>query len=118
MKPEEQEFRLIHRLGTVEPIVGEEKRTTRTFRIPGTKLFVVATVFFTDESLYVQGQYDSISLQVSISTRSKFDPVNSLHYAEAEAMYSKSYAARVYTLFKIRGRPKLIMMECRREAKN
>jgi hypothetical protein len=117
-KPEEQEFVLVRRLGTFEPVVGEEERTTRAFPIPGSKLFAVASVFYTDESLYVEGHYDSISLQVSISTRTKFDPINSLHNAEAEVMYSKPYAARVYTPFKINGRPKLIVLECRRETKN
>ena len=116
-KPEEQEFVLVRPLGTFEPVVGEEERTTRAFRIPSTKLFAVASVFYTDESLYLEGQYDSVSLQVSVSTGTKLDPVNSLHSAEAEVMYSKSYAARVYTPFKIKGRPKLIVMECRRETK-
>jgi hypothetical protein len=94
---------LVRRLGTFEPVVGEEERTTRAFRIPSTKLFAVASVFYTDESLYVEGRYDSISLQISVSTGTKLDPVNSLHNAEAEVMYSKSYAARVYTRSRSRG---------------
>lgn len=116
--PQQQEFVLERRLGTFEPLIGEEERTTRAFRIPGTKLFAVASVFYTDESIQVADQYDAISLQISISPTAKHDPINGLHSAEAEVTYRPPYAVRVYTLFKVRGRHKLIVMECRSDAKS
>lgn len=112
--PDEQLFVFVRELGRFKPVVGEEERTTHAFRIPGTKLFAVASVFYTDESLQIAEHYDAISLQVSISKKAKHDPINSLNTAEAEVIYRKPYAARVYTLFKVRGRPALIVMECRR----
>jgi hypothetical protein len=114
----QQEYVFERRLGTFEPVVGEEERTSRAYRIPGTKLFAVASIFFTDESIQVPEHYDSMSLQLSISRKAKHDPLNSLHTAEAETIYRIPYASRVYTPFKIRGRHKLIVMECRREAKS
>jgi hypothetical protein len=100
--PERQEFILSRRLGTFKPVVGEEERTTHAFRLPHTKLFVVASVFFTDESMQVGEYYDSISLQILVSTRKKHDPIHSLRYAEAEQIYRTPYVARVYTPFTIR----------------
>jgi hypothetical protein len=117
-KPEEQEFVLSRWLGKFEPVVGEEERTTHAYRIPGTRLFAVASVFYTDESMQVAEMHDSISLQVSVSRKAKHDPINSLNTAEAEVMYGAPYVARVYTPLRVRGRPKLIVMECRREAKD
>jgi hypothetical protein len=110
--PERQDFVLTRRLGTFEPLVGEEERTTRVFRLPGIKLFVVASVFYTDESI---GIGESVSLQVSVSSKRKFDPLHSLRNAEAEVVYRPPYVARSYLLLKVRGRPKLIMIECRRD---
>ena len=116
--PQEQVFILERRFGTFEPLVGEEERTTRAFRIPGTRLFAVASVFYTDESIQIADTYDAISLQLSISLKAKHDPINSMHSAEAEVTYRPPYAARVYILFKVRGRNKAVVMECRREAKS
>ena len=113
---EEQIVLPVKRLGTFETVVGEEERTVRSFRIPGTKLFAVASVFYTDESMRLEDNFYSISLELTISRRAKRDPLNSLYYAEAEAMSVTPNVARVSTLIKIRGRPTMIVMECRREA--
>lgn len=113
----EQGFVLEKLLGTFNPVVGEEERTNRFFRIPGSNLFAVASVFFTDESIQVTDHNDSISLQIAVSRKAKFDPVNSLQNSEAEAIYTKPYAVRVYTLMRVKGLPKLLMLECRRDEK-
>jgi len=116
--PEDQDVVPVRRFGTFETVRGEEERTTRAFRIPGTRLFAVASVFYTDESMRLEDNYYSISLQLSISRTSKHEPFKSLHYAEAEAMSTTPNAARVFSLFKVKGRPKMVVMECRREAKS
>lgn len=113
---EEQIVLPVKKLGTFETVVGEEESTVRSFRIPGTKLFAIATVFYTDESMRLEDNFYSIPLELTISRRAKRDPFNSLYYAEAEAMSVTPNVARVSTLFKIRGRPTMIVMECRRDA--
>jgi hypothetical protein len=117
-------FSLQHHFGSrsyslcPQPTFVRNIASTRGRPIPGTRLYAVASVFYTDESMRVAEHYDSISPQLSISGRARHDPLKSLHNAEAEVMYTTPYAARVYTPFKVRGRPKLLVLECRREAKD
>src|SRR5687768_15196913 len=55
----------IQTLGKLETVVGEEESTTRTYRIPKTKYFLVANVFYTDEGLSSSDiNEDSVSLQL------------------------------------------------------
>lgn len=101
-------------LGSFDTVLGEEERTTKAFRLPGTKLFVVAAVFYTDESMGSPEGSDSMSLDLTLSKSRRRDVLRSLSFADAE-MPAKVPVGRVTMLVKLAGKPKLVLMECRRQ---
>ena len=102
------------KLGTFDPVVNEEELTTRSFRLPNTKLYVIASVWYTDESMGGEDSQDSIMLQLTISPKPKRDIFAGLQFAEAEVLSRNFEVARATTIYKSRGRSFLITMECRR----
>ena len=100
-------------LGAFDTVAGEEELTTRIYRLPKSKLYVVASVWYTDESLDSTKGADSISLQLTISRRPKRDILHSQIYADAELPVSGFDVARVTTLVTTAGRKWFIVMECR-----
>ena len=100
-------------LGTFDTVVGEEKLTSRTYRLPNTKLYVIASVWFTDESLASTKGADSISLRLMISTQPTSDMLRSLIYADAEMPLNGFDVGRVTTLVKTGNRTRVVIMECR-----
>ena len=101
-------------LGSFDTVVGEEERTTKAFRLPGTKLFVVAAVFYTDESMGSPEGSDSMSLELTLSNSRRRDVLRSLSFADAE-IPAKASVGRVSMLVKLAGKPRLVRMECRRQ---
>jgi len=101
-------------LGSFWTVVGEEELTTRAFRLPRTSLFVVASVFYTDESMASEKGQDSVSLEVALSKGKDRDVLRSLSWAEAEMPLGTFDVGRVTMLIKVNGRPKLVVMECRK----
>ena len=99
-------------LGQFDSIVGEEDLTTKSYRIPKSSLFVVASVFYTDESMGTDSNRDSVSLQLSIQREAKRDLLNSVQYAEAEVMSPNLDVARVSTLVRIGKRSLIFVMQC------
>lgn len=57
----------VKELGTFDTVIAEEERTVRTYRLPQSKLFIVASVWHTDESMASEKGRDSISLQLLVS---------------------------------------------------
>lgn len=98
-------------LGTFDTVIGEEERTIRAFRLPGTKLFVVGAVFYTDESMASEQGSDSMSLELTLSHNARRNVLRSLSFADAE-MPLKVSVGRVSMLIKVTGRPHLVVMEC------
>ena len=101
-------------LGMFDTVAGEEELTTRTYRLPRTKLFVIASVWYTDESLASDKGADSISLQLTISNRPKRDLLRSRLYADAEMPVVGFDVGRVTTLVKTTHRTQVVIMECRK----
>jgi len=101
-------------LGTFDTVIGEEELTTRSYRLPKTKLFVVASVWYTDESMAGASGRDSMSLQLEISRTSKHQIPSALQFAEAEVLSFHFEVARVTTIFKTQQRSFYIVMECRK----
>jgi hypothetical protein len=101
-------------LGSFDTVIGEEERTTKAFRLPGTRLFVVAAVFYTDESMGSPERSDSMSLELTLSKSGHRDVLRSLSFADAE-MPAKVSVGRVSMLVRLAGKPKLVLMECRRQ---
>ena len=50
-KASQAKFSELKELGTFDTVSGEEELTMRSYRLPGSKLFVIASVWYTDESL-------------------------------------------------------------------
>ena len=104
-------------LGTFDTVIGEEELTTRSYRLPVTKLYVVASVFYTDESMAGENSQDSLSLELTVSRLPKRDILSSLRYAEAEVLSLNFEVARVSTIFKTQRRSFYIVMECRKHTR-
>lgn len=101
-------------LGTFDTVVGEEELTTRTYRLPNSKLFVIASVWYTDESMASTKGADSMSLQLMIASRGTRDVLRSLAYADAEMPVNGFDVGRVTTFIKTANRSRVVVMECRK----
>ena len=99
-------------LGIFKTVIGEEMSTTVAYRLPGTRMFVIANVFYTDESMVG----DSIYFNLSISRVGRYDVLSSLRHASSEVLDRNFEVARVVTLFRYRSRRLYLVMECRRQA--
>ena len=102
-----------HAVGTFDTVIAEEERTVRAFRLPGTKLFVVASVFYTDESMASDQGSSSTSLELTLSRTPHRRILRSISFADAE-FPTQAQVGRVSLLTRITGKPQLIVMECRR----
>jgi hypothetical protein len=101
-------------LGAFDTVMAEEELTTRAFRLPGAKLYVVASVFYTDESMASEHGSDSVSLELTLSRGRKRDVPRSLNWAEAEMPLNGFDVGRVSMIVRVSGLPKVVMMECRK----
>src|SRR4051812_319701 len=90
-------------LGTFTTVIAEEELTTRAFRLPGTKLYVVASVFYTDESMASERGADSVSLELTLSRGRKRDVLRSLSWAEAEMPLNGFDVGRVSMIVRVDG---------------
>lgn len=101
------------RLGVFETTMAEEELTTRTYPLPKTKLFVVASVWYTDESMASKRGADSISMQLFVATKPKRDLQNALVYSDAEMPLNGFDVGRVTAMAKTVRRTFILMMECK-----
>src|SRR5262245_22108959 len=99
-KPEQFEGLKGMALGSFDTVIAEEQLTTKIFRLPKTPLFVIASVWYTDESLASEKGADSVSLELMISKSRKRDLVKALYYADSELPYADFDVARVTNLVK------------------
>ncbi len=104
-------------LGTFDTVVREEELTSKAFRLPGTELFVVASVWYTDESMAGKDSQDSVSLGLTISRNPQRDILSSLRHAEAEMLMKNFEVARVTTIFKTEKHSFYLEMECRKNTR-
>ena len=105
-------------LGKFTTVLAEEELTTKAFRLPGTRLFIVASVFYTDESMASEKGSDSVMLELALSTGQKRDVLHSLSWAEAEMQLHDFEVGRVEMLVKSGARPRLVIMECRKDVRH
>ena len=101
------------RLGIFDTTIAEEELTTRIYPLPKTNLFVVASVWYTDESMASKRGADSISMQLFVSTKPKRDLRNSLVYSDAEVPMNAFDVGRVTAMAKTGRRTYILMMECK-----
>ncbi len=112
-KPAQCEHLQGKQLGTFDTVIAEEQLTTKMYRLPKTKLFVVASVLYTDESMASKKGADSISLQLSVSTKRKRDILKNLVYSDAEVPLNGFDVGRVTAMIKTGRRTFMLMMECK-----
>ena len=105
-------------LGTFQTVIAEEELTTKAFRLPRSNLFIVASVFYTDESLASEKGSDSISLELVLSSSRKRNVLRSRGWAEAEIPLNGFDVGRVTMMIKARGHPELVVMECRKDVRH
>ena len=113
-KPANLKFSEAKKLGEFDSVMAEEELTTRIYRLPGTRLFIIASTWYTDESLASEKGADSVSLELSVSAYRKRDIPRSLVFADAETPVNGFDVGRVMTMVKTGGRTQMIIMECRR----
>ncbi len=101
------------RLGIFDTTIAEEELTTRIYPLPKTNLFVIASVWYTDESMASKRGADSISMQLFVSTTPKRDLQKSLVYSDAEVPLNAFDVGRVTAMAKTGGRTFILMMECK-----
>jgi hypothetical protein len=104
-------------LGSFDTIIAEEELTTKAFRLPRTALFIVASVFYTDESMASEKGSDSVSLELALSKGKQRDVLRSLSWAAAELPLSTFDVGRVTMLIKVNGRPQLVLMQCKKDVR-
>ena len=104
-------------LGSFPTVIAEEELTTRAFRLPRTGLFIVTSVFYTDESMASEKGQDSISLELALSRGKQRDVLGSLSWAEAEMPLSTFDVGRVTMLIKVNGHAQLVLMECKKDVR-
>ena len=101
------------RLGIFDTTIAEEELTTKIYPLPKTNLFVVASVWYTDESMASKRGADSISMQLVVSTKPKRDLRNSLVFSNAEMPLNAFDVGRVTAMARTGRRTFMLMMECR-----
>ena len=104
-----------HLIKSVEfiPKMGEEELTNKTLNLPGSRQFVIASVFPTDESMAsAQGQ-DSIRLGLAVSRKKLPQAFGATNNAVAEAtLYEAFDTARVETNTYDRRKHLVVRLEC------
>ena len=105
-------------LGSFPTVLAEEELTTKAFRLPRTRLFIIASVFYTDESMASEKGQDSISLELALSGGKERDVLRSLSWTEAEMPLSTFDVGRVTMLIKVNGHAQLVLMECRKDVRH
>ena len=95
------------------PLTGEEELTNKAFGIPGTSLMVIASVFYTDESMASRAGLDSMKLALTVSESSLPDAFQSPNNAITEVTLATFDTARVQTSVHDGARRLLVSMECK-----
>ena len=94
------------------PAMSEEELTNKNFRLPGSKLRLVASVFPTDESMHSAKGADSLKLGLGLSRKSGVSAFDIANNAVAEVTLSVLDTARVERTVSVGHRPMLTRLEC------
>ena len=90
--------------------VGEEELTTKTYPFPGSKLFLIGRVFYTDESMPAE----SMLVGVGVSEKEQHEDIWLENMAVAEVAYNeKTNVVRAKQRLRVGGRVYLVGIECR-----
>jgi hypothetical protein len=97
------------------PVMGEEELTTKSYRFPGARLMITASVYYTDESMASTEGSDSITIAIAVSPKSLKNALSAEHNAASEVTSSKVDTVRAKKYLRVNGRLYLIGIECRRK---
>ena len=106
-----EEWKLIKSAEFV-PTIGEEELTNRSLRLPGSRLFLAASVFPTDESMHSAKGADSLKLGLVISRKTRVNAFDVANNAVAEVTLGVLDTARVERTIYVRRRLMLTRLEC------
>jgi hypothetical protein len=95
--------------------MGEEELTTKSYRFPGTRLMITASVYYTDESMSSAEGSDSMTIGIAISPKSLKNALTAEHNAASEVTSNKVDTVRAKKYLRVNGRLYLIGIECRRK---
>jgi len=94
--------------------VGEEELTTKGYPFPGSKLFITASVFYTDESMRSSNTADSMLVGVLVSDKLQKEALWGENTAVAEVTYGNNAdVVRAKQRLKVGGRLYVVGIECR-----
>jgi len=97
------------------PVMGEEELTTKSYRFPGTRLMITASVYYTDESMASAEGSDSMTIGIAVSPRSLKNALTAENNAASEVTSSKVDTVRAKKYLRVNGGLYLIGIECRRK---
>ena len=93
--------------------IGEEQLTTKTYPLPGSKLIITASVYYTDESMASAEGVDSMMLAVAVSDKALGNAASAEDNAVAEVTYNQhADTVRAKKYVKVGGRLHLVGIEC------
>ena len=96
------------------PVMGEEELTTKTYRFPGTRLMIIASVYYTDESMASEEGSDSMIISIAVAPKVLRDALTAENNAAAELTSHKLDTVRAKKYMRVNGRLYLLGIECRR----
>jgi len=98
------------------PVMGEEELTTKSYRFPGTRLMITASVYYTDESMASAEGSDSMTIGIAVSPKSLKNALIAEHNAASEVTSNdKLDTVRAKKYLRANGLLYLIGIECRRK---
>ena len=103
------------KLGEFTTDMGEERLTSKTFKIPCTRQFVIASVYYTDESMtWKEVLTDSAYMGIAISRKPHASAMGVPSRSLAEVNFTQlTKIMRVSTQAIIRGRRVTAVLECK-----
>ena len=96
------------------PVRGEEELTTKSYRFPGARLMITASVYYTDESMASAEGSDSMTIGIALSPRSLKNALTAENNAASEVTSNKVDTVRAKKYLRVNGRLYLLGIECRR----
>lgn len=95
-----------------EAVTGDWHRTTKAYRLPGTRLFFVASITYSENNSSSVPGPESTLLELQVSERPKRDHMKSLAFAHTETRFDQKETTFLQLLYRRKGRPVLIGNQC------
>lgn len=110
-----EKYKDVERLFPFEAVVNEETQTTKHFPFPNSKLFITASVYYTDEMMASETGPDSITLGIFVSPNKPESALGleNVGNAVADIAYNQlTSKVRVKHYVMVNGKKYLVGLEC------